>query len=79
MLVNGRRIDSCLTLAVMHEGDRIATIEGIAEGGEAASGANGVHRTRRLQCGYCTPGQIVSAVALLAEGATADAAPSRRR
>ena len=48
VLVNGRRIDSCLTLAVMHEGDRIVTIEGIAERRETSSLADRLHQTRRL-------------------------------
>jgi xanthine dehydrogenase YagT iron-sulfur-binding subunit len=67
VLVNGRRINSCLTLAVMHDGDEIATIEGLA--GEA--GLDPVQaaflKHDGFQCGYCTPGQIMSAVGLLAE------------
>jgi xanthine dehydrogenase YagT iron-sulfur-binding subunit len=72
VLVNGRRIDSCLTLAIMHAGDRIVTVEGIAS-------SSGLHPIQTafikhdgFQCGYCTPGQIVSAVALLAEGRPLD-------
>jgi xanthine dehydrogenase YagT iron-sulfur-binding subunit len=67
VIVNGQRINSCLTLAVMHSGDEVTTVEGLA-------GDNGLHpmqaafvRRDALQCGYCTPGQICSAVAMLAE------------
>ena len=65
--VNGRRINSCLTLAVMHEGDSITTIEGLG-------GPESLHPMQAAfvehdgyQCGYCTSGQIMSAVALLKE------------
>ncbi|MDB4965780.1 MAG: (2Fe-2S)-binding protein [Myxococcales bacterium] len=68
VLVGGRRIDSCLTLAIMHQTQPITTIEGLANG-------NGLHRMQAafvahdaFQCGYCTPGQIMSAVAMLEEG-----------
>ena len=67
VLVEGRRINSCLTLAVMHEGDDITTIEGLGT-------ADHLHPMQRAfvahdgyQCGYCTPGQICSAVAVLKE------------
>lgn len=72
VMVNGRRIDSCLTLAVMHEGDRIVTIEGIAEDGKLHPLQTAFIKHDGFQCGYCTPGQIVSAVALLAEGVAAE-------
>jgi xanthine dehydrogenase YagT iron-sulfur-binding subunit len=66
-IVNGQRIDSCLTLAVMHDGDEITTIEGLAsDQGLHPMQAAFVNRDA-LQCGYCTPGQICSAVAVLAE------------
>ncbi len=72
VLVNGKRIDSCLSLAVMHDGDRITTIEGL--GSPAA-----LHPLQRafvehdgFQCGYCTPGQIMSAVGMKNEGHPAD-------
>lgn len=68
VLVNGRRIDSCLTLAVMHDGDRVTTVEGIAQDGRLHRVQAAFIERDGLQCGYCTPGQIVSAVALLAEG-----------
>jgi xanthine dehydrogenase YagT iron-sulfur-binding subunit len=67
VLVEGRRINSCLTLAVMHEGDRVTTIEGLGT-------ADRLHPMQKAfvvhdgyQCGYCTPGQICSAVAVLEE------------
>jgi xanthine dehydrogenase YagT iron-sulfur-binding subunit len=68
MLVNGRRINSCLTLAVMHEGDEITTIEGLADGDELHPMQVAFIEQDGLQCGYCTPGQICSAVACVKEG-----------
>jgi xanthine dehydrogenase YagT iron-sulfur-binding subunit len=68
VLVNGRRIDSCLTLAVMHDRDTITTIEGIAQTDRLHPVQSAFIRHDGFQCGYCTPGQIVSAVGLLAEG-----------
>lgn len=84
VLINGRRVNSCLTLAVMHEDDEIVTIEGLGV-------PDGLHPMQRafverdgFQCGYCTPGQICSAVGMLAEveagwpsHATADVASPR--
>jgi xanthine dehydrogenase YagT iron-sulfur-binding subunit len=67
VLVNGRRINSCLTLAVMHEGDDITTIEGLANGEELHPLQSAFIEHDGFQCGYCTPGQICSAVALLKE------------
>jgi xanthine dehydrogenase YagT iron-sulfur-binding subunit len=67
VLVNGQRINSCLALAVMHAGDEITTIEGLAEDGDLHPIQAAFVRHDGLQCGYCTPGQICSAVALLAE------------
>ena len=67
VIVNGQRINSCLTLAVMHAGDEITTIEGLAEDGDLHPMQAAFVRHDGLQCGYCTPGQICSAVALLAE------------
>jgi xanthine dehydrogenase YagT iron-sulfur-binding subunit len=68
VLVDGRRIFACLTLAVMKDGAEVTTIEGVAEG-------DGVHPLQQafmdhdaFQCGYCTPGQICSALGLIAEG-----------
>jgi xanthine dehydrogenase YagT iron-sulfur-binding subunit len=67
VIVNEQRINSCLTLAVMHAGDEITTIEGLEEDGNLHPMQAAFVRHDGLQCGYCTPGQICSAVALLAE------------
>jgi xanthine dehydrogenase YagT iron-sulfur-binding subunit len=67
VIVNGQRINSCLTLAVMHSGDEITTIEGLANGDDLHPMQAAFVRHDGLQCGYCTPGQICSAVAVLAE------------
>ena len=70
VLVNGRRTYSCLTFAIMHTGDAITTIEGIAQGDELHPIQQAFITHDAFQCGYCTPGQIVSAVGLIAEGHT---------
>jgi xanthine dehydrogenase YagT iron-sulfur-binding subunit len=67
LLVNGQRINSCLSLAVMHDGDEITTIEGLSQAGELHPMQAAFVHNDGLQCGYCTPGQICSAVALLSE------------
>lgn len=67
VIVNGRRINSCLTLAVMHEGDRITTIEGLGTPGKLHPMQAAFVKHDGFQCGYCTPGQICSAVAVLSE------------
>jgi xanthine dehydrogenase YagT iron-sulfur-binding subunit len=67
VLVNGQRINSCLTLAVMHADDEITTIEGLADGDHLHPMQAAFVRHDGFQCGYCTPGQICSAVALLSE------------
>jgi xanthine dehydrogenase YagT iron-sulfur-binding subunit len=67
VLVNGRRINSCLSLAVTHEGDEITTIEGLANGEELHPLQSAFIEHDGFQCGYCTPGQICSAVAILKE------------
>jgi xanthine dehydrogenase YagT iron-sulfur-binding subunit len=79
VLVNGRRVLSCLTLAMMHGDDDVTTIEGLA-------GDAGLHPLQQafiehdaFQCGFCTSGQIMSAVGLLAEGRTLDADTIRER
>jgi xanthine dehydrogenase YagT iron-sulfur-binding subunit len=72
VMVNGRRINSCLTLAMMHEDDRITTIEGIARGETLHPVQAAFIKHDGFQCGFCTSGQIVSAVALLAEGHALD-------
>jgi xanthine dehydrogenase YagT iron-sulfur-binding subunit len=68
VLVNGRRINSCLSLAVTHEGDEITTIEGLAKGDALHPVQAAFLEHDGFQCGYCTPGQICSAVACLNEG-----------
>jgi xanthine dehydrogenase YagT iron-sulfur-binding subunit len=67
VLVNGRRINSCLTLTVMHEGDDIVTIEGLGAPGNLHPLQAAFVEHDGFQCGYCTPGQICSAVGMLAE------------
>ncbi len=66
--VNGRRTLSCLTLAIMHRGDSITTIEGLAPGDVLHPVQAAFVECDGFQCGYCTPGQIMSAVALIKEG-----------
>jgi xanthine dehydrogenase YagT iron-sulfur-binding subunit len=68
VLVDGRRINSCLTLAVMHDGAQITTIEGLAENGRLHPLQQAFIDEDALQCGYCTSGQIVSGVGCIAEG-----------
>ncbi|HEX7007371.1 MAG TPA: (2Fe-2S)-binding protein [Alphaproteobacteria bacterium] len=68
ILLDGRRVNACLTLAVMKDGARITTIEGIARDGVLHPVQRAFIDHDAFQCGYCTPGQICSAVALLAEG-----------
>lgn len=74
VLVNGRRINSCLTLAIMHEGEDITTVEGLAHVHDGVVDRAALHPVQAaflerdaFQCGYCTPGQICSAVAVLEE------------
>ncbi|MEU0645137.1 (2Fe-2S)-binding protein [Streptomyces umbrinus] len=79
VLVDDRRVNACLTLAVMHQGAHVTTIEGLARGrGEQ------LHPLQQafidhdgLQCGYCTPGQLMSGVACIAEGHTGSRAEIR--
>ena len=70
MLINGRRVNSCLTLAVMHDGDDITTIEGIGMPDSLSALQQAFKDNDAFQCGYCTPGQIMSAVACIQEGHT---------
>src|SRR6202044_2653824 len=67
VLVDGRRINACLTLAVMHQKAQITTIEGLARGDELHPMQSAFIEHDAFQCGYCTPGQILSAVALVRE------------
>ena len=68
VLLDGKRVLSCLTLAAQCEGREVTTIEGLAPGGRLHPVQEAFIRHDGFQCGYCTPGQIVSAVALLQEG-----------
>ena len=77
VLVNGRRINSCLTLAVMHDGAQITTIEGLADNGRLHPLQQAFIDEDAFQCGYCTPGQIMSGVGCIAEGHTGSAAEIR--
>jgi xanthine dehydrogenase YagT iron-sulfur-binding subunit len=65
--IDGRRANSCLALAVAHQGAEITTIEGLAEGGALHPMQRAFVAHDAFQCGYCTPGQICSAVAMLRE------------
>ncbi len=67
VLANGRRVNSCLSLVVSHDGDEITTIEGLAKGDELHPMQAAFLDNDGFQCGYCTPGQICSAVAMLEE------------
>jgi xanthine dehydrogenase YagT iron-sulfur-binding subunit len=67
VLVAGRRVNSCLTLAVMHDGDRITTIEGLGDPEHLHPMQRAFVKHDGFQCGYCTSGQICSAVAMLDE------------
>ncbi|MBF9030380.1 2Fe-2S iron-sulfur cluster binding domain-containing protein [Rhodobacterales bacterium HKCCE3408] len=72
VLVNGRRINSCLTLAVTLNGAEVTTIEGLAAGEDLHPVQTAFIEHDGFQCGYCTPGQIMSAVGLIAEGQAGD-------
>ena len=67
VLLEGRRINSCLSLAVMHDGQQITTIEGLAQGDALHPMQAAFVKHDGFQCGYCTPGQIMSAVGMLSE------------
>ncbi len=68
VLIDDRRVNSCLTLAVMKDGSRITTIEGLADGDALHPMQDAFIEHDAFQCGYCTPGQICSAVGLVKEG-----------
>ena len=72
VLVNGRRVLACLALALPHDGDEVVTIEGLAAGGALHPMQAAFVEHDALQCGYCTPGQILSAVGAIGEGRVAD-------
>jgi xanthine dehydrogenase YagT iron-sulfur-binding subunit len=67
VIVNGQRINSCLSLAVQHQGDKVTTIEGLGTPGDLHPMQAAFVKHDGFQCGYCTPGQICSAVAVLDE------------
>ncbi len=77
VLVEGRRVNACLTLAVMVRDKHVTTIEGLAHGDRLHPVQSAFLEHDGFQCGYCTPGQIVSAVGLLAEHRPTDAASIR--
>jgi len=77
VLVDGRRIVSCLTLAVMNQDRAITTIEGLADGHDLHPVQQAFVEHDAFQCGYCTPGQIMSAVGLFEEGKAGSAAAIR--
>ena len=70
ILVDGRRVNSCLTLAVMHDGAEVRTIEGVADNGRLHPLQQSFIDTDAFQCGYCTSGQIMSGLGCIAEGHT---------
>ncbi len=79
VLVNGRRVLSCLTLAMMHAGDDVTTIEGLADDGGLHALQQAFIEHDAFQCGFCTSGQIMSAAGLLTEGRTLDPETIRER
>src|SRR5437763_5356968 len=72
ILVDGKRINSCLALAISHDGAEIVTIEGIARGDELHPVQAAFIACDGFQCGFCTPGQIMSAIGLMCEGQAGD-------
>ncbi|MCA6100366.1 (2Fe-2S)-binding protein [Bradyrhizobium australafricanum] len=72
VLVDGRRINSCLALAVSHDGAEITTIEGVARGDQLHPVQAAFIAHDGFQCGFCTPGQIMSGIGLIQEGQAGD-------
>ena len=72
ILLDGRRINSCLALAISHDGADILTIEGVAQGGELHPVQAAFIEHDGFQCGFCTPGQIMSAIGLIGEAQAGD-------
>ena len=72
VLIDGRRVNSCLALAVAHDGAAITTIEGVARGEELHPVQTAFIAHDGFQCGFCTPGQIMSALGLISEGQAGD-------
>ena len=72
VIVDGRRVNSCLALAISHDGADVLTIEGVAQGGRLHPVQEAFIAHDGLQCGFCTPGQIMSAIGLIQEGEAGD-------
>ena len=72
VIVDGRRVNSCLALAISHDGADILTIEGVAHGNRLHPVQEAFIAHDGLQCGFCTPGQIMSAIGLMQEGQAGD-------
>jgi xanthine dehydrogenase YagT iron-sulfur-binding subunit len=72
VIVDGRRVNSCLTLAVSHDGADVLTIEGVARGERLHPVQEAFIAHDGLQCGFCTPGQVMSAIGLIQEGQAGD-------
>jgi xanthine dehydrogenase YagT iron-sulfur-binding subunit len=72
VIVDGRRINSCLALAISHDGAHVVTIEGVAHGDRLHPVQEAFIAHDGLQCGFCTPGQIMSAIGLIEEGQAGD-------
>src|ERR1700719_3772356 len=72
VIVDGRRVNSCLTLAISHDGADVLTIEGAAQGNRLHPVQEAFIAHDGLQCGFCTPGQIMSAIGLIREGQAGD-------
>lgn len=72
VLVDGRRVNSCLALALSHDGAEILTIEGVADGGALHPVQAAFIAHDGFQCGFCTPGQIMSAIGMISEGQAGD-------
>jgi xanthine dehydrogenase YagT iron-sulfur-binding subunit len=72
VIVDGRRINSCLALAISHDAADVLTIEGVAQGGRLHPVQEAFIAHDGLQCGFCTPGQVMSAIGLILEGQAGD-------
>jgi xanthine dehydrogenase YagT iron-sulfur-binding subunit len=72
VIIDGRRVNSCLALAVSHDGANVLTIEGVAQGNRLHAVQEAFLAHDGLQCGFCTPGQIMSAIGLIQEGEAGD-------
>ena len=72
VIVDGRRVNSCLALAISHDGAQVLTIEGVAQGNRLHPVQEAFIAHDGLQCGFCTPGQIMSAIGLIQEGQAGD-------